>query len=407
MFLRNFRTLYNKTARISLSNACTSSSNRLPPNACYTRTFPAPNFQQDPSFVVAGTSSLSKRFYSSSKDDINESPYSLLNLRDLGVNLETFECHKWHVEQGEAIKTGDVLLEVFHDKFFTTKVCAKEPGYIAKILVNDDSSNAAVDTPIAVIAQNKNDLVYSDNIDLFIENITKKKTVAANVGENYIGTHTFADGSTYNGEWKDNKHHGHGTYTFADGSTYIGGWKDGNEHGQGTSTLADGSSYIGDWKNGKPHGLRTITFADGSSYFGDWKHGNKHGQGISTLADGSSYIGDWKNDKPHGQGTSTLADGSSYVGGWKDGNKHRQGTLTSADGCNFYCEWNDGNLIYQRREEMNENGEIHDTDVAEKWLISFLLCFGVCYTINIRVLVLGYTYIFFAAFDFWVQLFTN
>jgi len=37
-----------------------------------------------------------------------------------------------------------------------------------------------------------------------------------------VGTFTWPDGRSYNGEWKDNMMHGQGTYTWMDGRKYIG-----------------------------------------------------------------------------------------------------------------------------------------------------------------------------------------
>ena len=54
--------------------------------------------------------------------------------------------------------------------------------------------------------------------------------------------YTYADGSTYDGEWKDDKGHGQGTLTWADGNKYEGEWKDGKKHGQGTYNYPDGST---------------------------------------------------------------------------------------------------------------------------------------------------------------------
>ena len=66
------------------------------------------------------------------------------------------------------------------------------------------------------------------------------------------GTMTFADGTTYTGEFKDDESNGQGTKTFADGSTYTGQWKDGEANGLGTETLPDGTKRTGEWKDGKP-----------------------------------------------------------------------------------------------------------------------------------------------------------
>ena len=44
-------------------------------------------------------------------------------------------------------------------------------------------------------------------------------------------------------------HNCFGTYTYADGSKYVGEWKDNSRHGQGTVTFADGTVKKGTWKN--------------------------------------------------------------------------------------------------------------------------------------------------------------
>ena len=40
------------------------------------------------------------------------------------------------------------------------------------------------------------------------------------------GTLTFANGTTYTGEFKDDMFNGQGTYTSANGYTFTGEWKD-------------------------------------------------------------------------------------------------------------------------------------------------------------------------------------
>ena len=56
------------------------------------------------------------------------------------------------------------------------------------------------------------------------------------INDDPVGTYTYADGSKYVGEWKNDKRNGQGTYTFANGDKYVGGHKDDNMHGQGTLT---------------------------------------------------------------------------------------------------------------------------------------------------------------------------
>ena len=60
------------------------------------------------------------------------------------------------------------------------------------------------------------------------------------VWDNCTGTYTSNDGSTYVGDWRDDKSDGHGTNTYKDGSQYVGEWKDGKRHGIGAVTCTDG-----------------------------------------------------------------------------------------------------------------------------------------------------------------------
>ena len=67
------------------------------------------------------------------------------------------------------------------------------------------------------------------------------------------GTYTFANGTKYIGEYKDDKRHGQGTWTHADGSTYVGQFMDGQYNGLGKYTLANGTvGHDGEWENSQP-----------------------------------------------------------------------------------------------------------------------------------------------------------
>ena len=201
---------------------------------------------------------------------------------------------------------------------------------------------------------------------------------------NCFGTHSFANGEKYVGEFRDNNYHGQGTYSFPNGDRHTGGYKNGKydgqgtyifglnskwagdqyvgeysgglQHGQGTYTFANGAKYVGEYQNGKRHGEGVNFFASGEKYVGAFKNGERHGQGVSTFsngdkhvgdyksgkydglgsytfaADGEKYVGEYKNGKSDGQGTYTFANGSKYSGGYKQGRKHGQGTYFWADG---------------------------------------------------------------------------
>jgi hypothetical protein len=86
-----------------------------------------------------------------------------------------------------------------------------------------------------------------------------------------------------------------------DGALYKGFWctTNGEEmrHGQGEQIQADGSFYEGYWKNDQANGHGRMIHVDGAIYDGQWKEGKAHGYGVNTDPDGFQYSGDWTNDK--------------------------------------------------------------------------------------------------------------
>ena len=55
-----------------------------------------------------------------------------------------------------------------------------------------------------------------------------------------LGTHTYAPGETYEGEWDNDKPNGRGKYTFTSKAVYEGEFVDGAFNGKGTYTWPDG-----------------------------------------------------------------------------------------------------------------------------------------------------------------------
>ena len=119
--------------------------------------------------------------------------------------------------------------------------------------------------------------------------------------DNCFGTHTWADGNEYAGEFKDNQFHGQGTLTLLDGSKFDGEWKGGKPYGQGTFTFADGREYAAEYKDGEFKLFRM-------------KRGNVYEDQITMEHMGGTYIGEVSDGVPHGHGTLTFADGTKYVG---------------------------------------------------------------------------------------------
>ena len=69
----------------------------------------------------------------------------------LSPTMEQGKLAKWLKKEGDKVKPGDVLAEIETDKA-TMEVEAIDEGILAKILVPDDTDNVAVNTPIAILA---------------------------------------------------------------------------------------------------------------------------------------------------------------------------------------------------------------------------------------------------------------
>src|SRR5215203_1311763 len=69
----------------------------------------------------------------------------------LSPTMEQGKLAKWLKKEGDPVKPGDVLAEIETDKA-TMEVEAIDEGILAKILVPDETDNVAVNTPIAILA---------------------------------------------------------------------------------------------------------------------------------------------------------------------------------------------------------------------------------------------------------------
>jgi pyruvate dehydrogenase E1 component beta subunit len=75
----------------------------------------------------------------------------------LSPTMDQGRLAKWLKKVGDAVRSGDVLAEIETDKA-TMEVEAIDDGTLAKILVPDGTDNVAVNTPIAVIAGEGEDM---------------------------------------------------------------------------------------------------------------------------------------------------------------------------------------------------------------------------------------------------------
>src|ERR1700731_640579 len=69
---------------------------------------------------------------------------------------------RWIKSEGESVRAGDVLAEIETDKA-TMEVEAVDEGVLAKIVIPEGTDHVAVNTPIALIATNGEDVAALNN----------------------------------------------------------------------------------------------------------------------------------------------------------------------------------------------------------------------------------------------------
>ena len=179
---------------------------------------------------------------------------------------------------------------------------------------------------------------------------------------NCFGTYTDLNGTTYVGEWRDEKVHGQGTYTWKNGDKLIGQFKNGYADGQALAKTKE-RIYRGRYKVGKKDGQAVvITNANGMTHYASILYKNDeiviidleffttsqlhfcslssddlwtNCAGIYIYEDGGTYAGEWRNNKPSGQGFFIDSLGFRYLGEWKNGKENGEGKRLLPNG-DFY-----------------------------------------------------------------------
>lgn len=96
------------------------------------------------------------------------------------------------------------------------------------------------------------------------------------------------------------------------GEKYTGWYKNNAKNGKGFQSYEDSDGfrtfYEGDWEEDKRHGHGSLSFdCDVTKktlriYSGEWKYDKQSGTGMKSFPDGGLYKGDFKNGMRHGQG---------------------------------------------------------------------------------------------------------
>lgn len=163
------------------------------------------------------------------------------------------------------------------------------------------------------------------------------------------GVFAYADGSKFDGDFKNGELNGQGTWYFPNGDKYVGTFKDNYSHGQGVLFNADGTKMTGQWIEGEYKGDVELIAKEGEGcILGDCRNGI--GTYVYEGAE-AKYIGAFKNNMADGQGTCYYSNGERYEGQWSNGSFNGTGTLFLSDGTEVNGVWDFGTF-------MGKNGEV-------------------------------------------------
>jgi hypothetical protein len=184
--------------------------------------------------------------------------------------------------------------------------------------------------------------------------------------KNGLGKLNLPNGDVYEGEFNDCELSGKGKITYQNGDIYEGELLKGVASGNGTYTWADnGNSYSGTFRNGVIHGKGVYTFTNGDLYQGRFLNGARHGEGVYTWANGNRYDGQWLNDRPEGTGTCSYQNGDQYNGNISNGLKTANGTYTFANGRSVTAKWQEDKIV-----QINGDSHLQDKNAPPANLLT-------------------------------------
>eukprot|EP01117_Protostelium_nocturnum_P018070 TRINITY_DN747_c0_g1_i1.p1 TRINITY_DN747_c0_g1~~TRINITY_DN747_c0_g1_i1.p1 ORF type:complete len:559 (-),score=226.13 TRINITY_DN747_c0_g1_i1:57-1733(-) len=102
---------------------------------------------------------VQRRGFASSSD---LPPHTELGLPALSPTMDKGNLVKWRKKEGEKIAAGDVIAEIETDKA-TADFETTDDGYLAKILVPENTQDVPVGTPIAIVVDDEKDVAAFKN----------------------------------------------------------------------------------------------------------------------------------------------------------------------------------------------------------------------------------------------------
>ena len=171
---------------------------------------------------------------------------------------------------------------------------------------------------------------------------------------------TWPNGTSYEGDLKNNNMSGKGKFIWANGNKYIGDFIDGERTGKGKFIWTNGDIYEGDFVNSVKSGRGKFNLKNGDIYEGDFSNNKFNGWGKIFYIHGDMFEGEFKNGMRNGAGRYDFANSNTYVyfkGTYINDKKNGPGKLFYPDGSFIEAIWKDDQMSMVKA---------NSTDISQK-----------------------------------------
>ena len=183
----------------------------------------------------------------------------------------------------------------------------------------------------------------------------------------------------FSGNFENNKKNGYGTMTYADMSTYKGNWKDDIPEGAG-EIHRRGESYVGEITAHKeypktlmplPMGKGVLIKSNGDRYEGEFKGFSQISGKRDIYATGDTFDGSYGYIKDHQlfkEGTLNILNYSEYTGQFKEGRYHGKGEIVYKNGDTYSGNFRNGffhgtGIFYDSQRKREYRGNWKNGDI--------------------------------------------
>lgn len=106
-------------------------------------------------------------------------------------------------------------------------------------------------------------------------------------------------------------------------------------NGKGILKWPDGTTYIGDWVNNRATGKGLLVFSNSERFEGNFIENCYEGEGVYINNKGNKFEGLWTDNYPEGFGVEIFSEGHKFEGFYSKGKKNGKGVLKLANGSYF------------------------------------------------------------------------